>query len=138
MISNFTIVTVPQWAIFAAVSVIIYGWVERKKAFGMVGSGLLIILGAFAGWAIFTGLLVPENLFDTREAYNGEELFLPDEMPIEGRMLPFYWAMVANGIFGFFAVLAEGFNKKYGTGLKIFICLVALGIFFGMIGAARM
>jgi hypothetical protein len=138
MISNFTIITVPQWAIFAAISVIIYGWVERKKVFGVVGSALIFVLGIFAAWVIFSGMLVPEGLFDTREAFDGEELFQPGEMPIEGRMLPFYWGMAINGVLGLSAAIAESLNKKYAKILKVMICLIALAIFFGILGVARM
>lgn len=138
MISNFTILTVPQWAIFTAITVIIYGWVERKRAFGMVGSGIFIVLGLFAAWVIFAGLLIPESMFDTREIMDGEQLFLPDEMPIEGRMLPFYWGMVVNGVISLGALATEAMNRKSASLLKIIICLTSLILFFGMIGAARM
>ena len=138
MISNFTILTIPQWAIFTAITVIVYGWVEHKKAFGMVGSALLIALGVFAAWVIYSGLLVPESLFDTREAMDGEDLFMPDELPIEGRMLPFYWGMIINTLVALAAFLAEAYNKKSAGILKIAACGAALLIFFGMLGAARM
>ena len=138
MISNFTIITVPQWAIFTAITVIIYGWVERKKSFGMVGSGIFVALGIFASWVIFAGLLVPESMFDTREAMDGETLFLPDELPIEGRMLPFYWGMTVCAVIAAAALIAEALNKKSNKILKIIASLMGLLIFFGMLRAARM
>ena len=138
MISNFTVITVPQWAIFAAITVVIYGWVEQKKAFGMVGSIILMALGIFAGWAIYNGLLMPEGLFDTKEALDGEELFLPDELPIEGRVLPFYWGLIFNGFVALGALLAEIMNKKIAKVLKVIMCIIGLLIFFAMIGIARM
>lgn len=138
MISNFTVITVPQWAIFAAITVVIYGWVERKKAFGMVGSLILMALGIFAGWAIYNGLLMPEGLFDTKEVMNGEELFLPDELPIEGRVLPFYWGLIANSVVALGALLSEIMNKKLASILKVTMCIIGLLIFFGMLGVARM
>ena len=138
MISNFTIITVPQWAIFAAITVVIYGWVEQKKAFGMVGSIILMALGIFAGWAIYNGLLMPEGLFDTKEVMDGEELFLPDELPIEWRLLPFYWGLIFNGVVALGALLTDILKNKMTKGLKVAMCVIGLFIFFGMIGAARM
>jgi hypothetical protein len=138
MISNFTVITVPQWAIFAAITVVIYGWVEQKKAFGMLGSLILMALGIFAGWAIYNGLLLPEGLFDTKEAMDGEELFLPDELPIEGRLLPFYWGLIVNSVVALVALLSEIMNKKLASILKVAMCIIGLFIFFGMIGVARM
>jgi len=138
MISNFIIFTVPQWAIFAAVTVVIYGWVEQKKAFGLVGSGILIALSLFAGWAIYTGMLIPEGFFDTKDALDGEELFLPDELPMEGKMLPFYWGLIVNGFVALGAFSAEVTNKKPAKTLKILMSIIALLLFFGMIGVARM
>lgn len=49
MISNYTIITVPQWAIFAGITVMIYGWAEKKRIFGMIGAGILVMLGFYAG-----------------------------------------------------------------------------------------
>jgi hypothetical protein len=138
MISNFTIITVPQWAIFAAITVVIYGWVEQKKAFGMVGSIILMALGIFAGWAIYNGLLMPEGLFDTTEAMDGEELFLPDELPIEGRLLPFYWGLIVNSVIALGALITDIMNKKVTRVLKVVMCIIGLLIFFGMIGVAKM
>lgn len=138
MISNFTVITVPQWAIFAAIIVVIYGWVERKKAFGMVGSLILMALGIFAGWAIYNGLLMPEGLFDTKEVMDGEELFLPDELPIEGRLLPFYWGLIANSVVALGALLTDIMNKKVTKALKVAMCIFGILIFFGMIGVAKM
>jgi hypothetical protein len=138
MISNFTIFTVPQWAIFAAVTVVIYGWVEQKRAFGLVGSGILIALSLFAGWAVYTGMLLPEGLFGTAEALGGEELFMPDELPVEGRMLPFYWGLILNGVVALGAFIAEATNRKPAKPLKILMSFIAMLLFFGMVGVARM
>jgi hypothetical protein len=138
MFSNFTMITVPQWAIFTATTVLIYGWVEHKRAFGMVGSGIFVALGIFAAWVIYAGLLVPESLFDTRELMDGEELFMPDELPIEGRLLPFYWGMSFNALVALAALIAEARNHKSAGFLKIAATTIGLLLFFGMLGAAGM
>ena len=64
MISNYTILTVPQWAIFAAIAVMTYSWAERKPIFGMIGSAILSGLGIYAAVAIASGALVPGELLE--------------------------------------------------------------------------
>jgi len=138
MINNFTVITIPQWTIFAAITIIIYGWVEQKKIFGLIGISLMVFLGIFAGWVIYSGWLIPESLFDTTGTMDGEELFSENEIPTEGRMLPFYWGLVLNGAISVLVFLVEYSGKKYSKPLKLLIMLFALMIFFGMASASRL
>lgn len=138
MITNFTIITIPQWAIFAAITVIIYGWVEEKKAFGILGGALFALLGIFAGYALYAGLLIPEEWFNTAENFGGEELFDFDELPMEGRMLPLYWGMVANGAVGLAVMVAEWRNNHFTQHLKVVASVTGLVVFFAAIGITRM
>ncbi len=138
MITNFTVISIPQWTIFAAITAIIYGWVEDKKAFGLLGTALFALLGIFAGYTIYAGLLMPDEWFNTAENFGGEELFDFDELPLEGRMLPLYWAMVVNGVAGFSATIAEWLNYRYARHLKVLIGTFGLVIFFGIIGIAKL
>jgi hypothetical protein len=138
MINNFTIITVPQWAVFVAITAVIYGWVEKKKSFRLLGAAILAGLGIFSAWAIYIGALLPESLFDTTEIYNGEELFMPDEVPTQGRLLPFYWGLVASGGIAIAALIAGIFNHRLAKPLVILMCIVALLMFFGILGVARM
>ena len=119
MISNYTVLTVPQWAIFAGITVMIYGWIEKKRIFGIVGSGILVALALFAAYAIFAGLMIPENMLDISEDLPIDELFNPDELPIEGRLLPFYWFLVINGIIALIAMVSEIYRKRIANILKI-------------------
>ncbi len=138
MITNFTVISIPQWTIFLGITVIIYGWVEDKKAFGLLGTGLFALLGIFAGYTIYAGLLMPDEWFNTAENFGGEELFDFDELPLEGRMLPLYWGMVANGMLGATALLAEWKNNRYARHLKVLVSTIGLIIFFSTIGIARL
>jgi hypothetical protein len=137
MISNFTILTIPQWAVFAAITVMIYGWAEKKRAFGIVGSGILVALGVFAAWALAAGLMVPENMMEINENLPKDELFSPDELPVEGRLLPFYWVLVINGLIALAAMLLEIFRKKAAMLLKILSAIVAIIVFFLMMAVVR-
>lgn len=137
MISNFTVLTVPQWAIFAGITVMIYGWIEKKRIFGIIGAAILVLLGLFAAWTIFTGLLIPESALDINENLPKEELFNPDELPVEGRLLPFYWLLAVNGLLALAAMLAEIWRKRFANVLKIVIGAVAILVFFLMMAAVR-
>jgi hypothetical protein len=138
MISNFTVVTVPQWAIFAAVTIIFYGWTEKKRVFELIGLSILILLGLFSAWVIWSGLLLPEGLFDTAETFGGEELFAPDDIPLEGRMLPVYWGMTVTGAVALVTFLLELNQSKTAKAMKVVSIILALLMFFGMIGISRM
>lgn len=135
MISNLFILTIPQWSIFAAVTVIIYGWVERKKSFELVGLAILALLAVFAGWTIFSGMLVPESFFESTGIVDDEIMLAPDEIPIEGRMLPFYWGITVNGIIAMAAFITEWKDLKISKTLKIITCVIAILMFFGLLSA---
>ena len=137
MISNFTILSIPQWAVFAAVTIIIYGWTEGKRSFTQIGTVILFLLGIYAAWVIYTGLLVPESLFDTTEALDGEVLFNPDEIPMEGRMLPVYWGFVVNAAIALAAFITGLRDGKASKVLKIITIVFSLFLFFAMIGISR-
>lgn len=137
MISNYTVLAVPQWAIFAAVTVMAYGWIEKKKGFGIIGSGILVLLGLFAGYALMAGLMVPESALDVSPDLPKEELFNPDELPVEGRLLPFYWGLMINGLLALGTMLAEIRDKRFTGILKIFLGLFSIAMFFGMMAVVR-
>lgn len=137
MISNFTVLTIPQWAIFASITVMIYGWVEKKRPFGIVGSAIFVALGIFAAWAIAAGLMVPENMLEINENLPKDELFTPDELPVEGRLLPFYWVLMFNGIIALAAMLLEIFRKKSATWFKVISVIIAIVVFFLMMAVVR-
>jgi hypothetical protein len=137
MISNYTVLTVPQWAIFAAITVMAYGWVEKKWIFGIIGSGILVALGVFAAIAIYAGWMMPESMLEISENLTVDELFTPDELPIEGRLLPFYWVLVINGLIALAAMLGEIYHKRFGIVLKVVAGALSIIIFFLMMAAVR-
>jgi len=136
MISNFITVSVPQWVIFAGLTVMIYGWVEKKKAFGLVGTGMLVLLGLFAAYVLAAGLLVPEDFFTAGSAAE-EAPLSPDEIPIEGRLLPVYWGLIVGGVLALAAFITELLNRRGANVLKLITGLLALALFFFILGALR-
>ncbi len=137
MISNYLIITLPQWAIFAGITVLIYGWVEKKRIFGIIGAGILVALGIYAAWAIMSGMLVPEELLEATDPFSDEKLFSPDELPVEGRLLPHYWGLMFNGLFALATMVSDIYHKRYSTILKVITGSVSVVIFFLMMAAIR-
>ena len=137
MISNYTILTVPQWAIFAAIAVMTYSWAERKPIFGMIGSAILSGLGIYAAVAIASGALVPGELLEMTDPITETPVLAPDEIPLEGRFLPFYLMLIFNGILALTALFADIYKKNWAHPLKIASAVLAIIIFFLMMGVLR-
>jgi hypothetical protein len=137
MISNYVVLSVPQWAIFAAISTLIYGWIEKKRIFGIVGSGILAALGLYAAFVLWAGMLVPESMFDIPDNLPKEELFNPGELPVEGRLLPFYWGLVANGVLALSVMILEIRKGKSPDRMKVILGLFAVLLFFSMTTVVR-
>lgn len=137
MISNYVVLTVPQWAIFVAVTAMVYGWLEKKKIFGIVGPGILAALGIYAAYVLFAGLLVPENMLDVSSDLPKDELFNPDELPLEGRLMPFYWGLVCNGVLALVAMIAGIRESNFSGILKSIAGGMAILLFFAMMAVVR-
>jgi len=130
--------TFPQWIVFAALFVVIYGWVEHKKAFRLTGEALFILLGIFAVVVILGDYLAAGNYL-TPEEIAAEELNdeILNEAPIEAQLLPAYWAFLVAGILAIPSLLLEWKNHKRANLLVVVTALVALLGFFIVVGALR-
>ncbi len=131
------IITIPQWAIFAGITVMIYGWVEKKHIFGIIGAGILVLLGIYAAWAIVSGALIPEGMMDAIDPFSDEKLFSPDELPVEGRLLPHYWGLMLNGLLALATLLSEIYHKRFTNTLKVITGILSIILFFLMMAVIR-
>jgi predicted MPP superfamily phosphohydrolase len=129
----------PQWFIFTSIVVIAYGWVERKKTFRIIGLSILILLGAFAFYSIYTGSFFA-NEFLTPDEMMTEELDgeLIEEIPFQAKLLPAYWTFVVSAILAFPAIYFDWKNKKPNRLFIILAGLIALLGFFIIVGELRM
>lgn len=130
--------TLPQWFVFAAIFVAVYGWVEDKKAFRLVGAATLILLSVYA-FIILTGDYFAASHYLTPEEIANEEISeeIMDEVPFQARLFPAYLAFAAAGVFAIPALILDiKNNSKY----RIFIvlaALVALAGFFGIVSSLK-
>jgi uncharacterized membrane protein YqjE len=130
--------TFPQWIVFAALFGIIYGWVENKKAFRLVGLAAFIALGLFSLYVLLGDYLAPRQ-FLTPEEIMHEELNdeIINEAPIEAQLLPAYLSFIGSAVLALVALVLDWLNKKQYRLFTVLAGLVALLGFFIVVGAVR-
>lgn len=130
--------TLPQWFIFAGVFVVVYGWIEDKKAFRIIGSAIFILLGIYSLIILLGDSFAAENFLTPDEIANEElsEEVIP-EIPFQTQLLPAYISFLVSSVLAIPALLLEiKNNRKY----RIFIIasiLVALLGFFIIVGVIK-
>ena len=124
--------TFPQWIVFAALFMVVYGWVENKKVFRLIGEVLFILLGIFAAVVIFGDYLAAGNYL-TPEEIAAEQINdeILNEVPMEARLLPAYLSFLVAGILAIPTSLLIWKQHKRANWLIVITALVALlGFFF--------
>ena len=130
--------TLPQWFIFSAVLVMVYGWVEKKKPFRIIGLVILILLALFSLYAITKGFFDSHNYLTPDEIINEEiEEELTEEIPFEGMIFPAYLTFLISGILAIPALYFEIKNKKPARFFIILAGLVSLLGFFIIVDALK-
>lgn len=121
--------TLPQWFIFSSVLVMVYGWVEKKKPFRIIGLVILILLALFSVYAISKGFFDSHSYLTPDEIINEEiEGELTEEIPFEGMIFPAYLTFLVSGVLAIPALYFEIKNKKPA---RVFIILAGLVSLFG-------
>jgi len=121
--------TLPQWFIFAAIFVVVYGWMEEKKVFRIIGASILILLGIFSLFVIFGDSLAAGKFLTPNEIASEElEDGIVDEIPFQAKLLPAYLSFVVAAILAIPAIFLDIKDKK---GYKLLIILSGLASLFG-------
>jgi len=131
--------TLPQWFVFAGIIASVYGWVEKKKMFRMIGPLIFILLGLYAGFAIASGYFSAYDYLTPAEIMNEEleqETF--EDLPLQAKILPAYWIFIVSGIVAIPAFIFEWKEKKLRNLFMILTGLTALFGFFIIVGELRM
>lgn len=130
--------TLPQWFVFASLFVVIYGWIEQKKTFRLLGLSLFLLLGAFSLYVLQSDLLAagaflsPEQM--AAEKLNGEII---DEIPIQAKLFSAYLTFLGASILAIPALVFDWLDKKHSKLFIILCVLMALLGFFIVAGAVR-
>lgn len=130
--------SLPQWFVFAALFMIVYGWVEHKKAFRLIGIATIIGLGIFSLMAVL-GEELAAGAFLSPEEVAAEELNdeILHEMPLEAKLLPAYWIFMLASVCAIPTLLLDCFNKKQAKPFIIISSLIVLAGFFIIVSAVR-
>ncbi len=130
--------TLPQWFIFAAVFVVVYGWMEDKKAFRIIGASIFVALGIFSLFVIF-GDSLAAGKFLTPNEIASEELAdgIIDEVPFQAKLLPAYISFVLSAVLAIPAIVLDIKDKKRYQWFIISAGLVSLFGFFIVVGVLK-
>jgi len=130
--------TLPQWFIFAAVFVVVYGWIEDKKAFRVIGASILLLLGIFSLFVIF-GDSLAAGKFLTPNEIASEELAdgIVDEIPFQAKLLPAYLSFVISAVLAIPAIIFDIKNKKSYRWFILSAGLLSLFGFFVIVGVLK-
>jgi predicted membrane channel-forming protein YqfA (hemolysin III family) len=130
--------TFPQWFVFAALFAIIYGWVENKKIFRLIGILVFILLGILSVYLILGDFFAAGN-FLTPEEVASEEIDneILNEIPLQAKLLPGYWSFIAASVLAIPALVLDWTNKKRSRLFIVLTILLALMGFFVIVGAVR-
>jgi len=136
--SNTVLYTLPQWFVFAAVFVITYGWIEKKKPFRLVGYFILIALGLFS-LIVLSGDYFAANNFLTPEEIAREELDdeIIDEVPFQAKLLPAYVSFVISALLSLPAIVLDVKNNNKYRWFIFAAGIVSLLGFFIIVGTIK-
>lgn len=130
--------TIPQWFVFAALFMVIYGWVERKKPFRLIGISFFTLLGFFALFVLLGDYLdVGDYLSPAEIAAEELDDEVLNEIPMEAKVLPAYLCFVLSGLFAVPTFLLDWKEKKHAKLFIVLTALAALAGFFVIVGALR-
>ena len=130
--------TLPQWFIFAGVFVVVYGWIEDKKAFRMIGSALFILLGIYSLIILLGDSFAAENFLTPDEIANEElsEEIIP-EIPFQTLLLPAYICFLVSSVLAIPALIFETKNNRMYRYFIVASILVALLGFLIVVGVIK-
>ncbi len=130
--------TLPQWFVFAAFIAGVYGWVEKKKIFRLMGIAIMFMLGIFSVYAITSGYFSASEFLTPEEIMNEElEEDAFTEIPFQAKLLPAYWIFIFSAILSIPAFYFELKNKKLRNLFLILMGLLSLLGFFIIVGTIQ-
>jgi hypothetical protein len=130
--------TLPQWFIFAAVFVAVYGWIEKKKAFRIIGATIFILLGIYSTIVILGGYLAGGEFLTPGEIADKElDGEVVEVIPFQAKLLPAYLSFIVSAIIAISAIFLDIKNKKTYQWFILSAGLVALFGFFIIVGVLK-
>ncbi len=130
--------TVPQWFIFAAIIGMVYGWIEDKKVFRLIGAFVLVALGIFSVFVLM-GDYFAAGKYLTPDEVVSEELAeeVTGEIPFIAKLLPAYVSFLFSALLVVPAIFLDIKDQKSYRIFLIISSLVALAGFFVIVGVLK-
>ena len=138
LMNNTLLYTLPQWFIFAAIFVSVYGWMEKKKAFRIIGALIFVLLGIYSLFVIAGGYLAGGEFLTPNEVADQElndEVF--EEIPFQAKLLPAYISFVVSAILVIPSIFLDLKNNKKYQWFIILAGLLSLFGFFVIVGVLQ-
>lgn len=138
LMNNTLLYTLPQWFIFAAIFVSVYGWMEKKKAFRIIGALIFLLLGIYSLFIIAGGYLAGGEFLTPNEVADQE---LNDdtieEIPFQAKLLPAYIGFVVSAVLVVPAIFLDIKNNRKYQWFIILAAMVSLFGFFAIVGVLQ-
>jgi hypothetical protein len=116
----------------------VYGWIEDKKVFRLIGAFVLVMLGVFSLFVLMGDYFDAGKYLTPEEVTNRElEENVPEEIPVIAKLLPAYLSFLLSALFVIPAILLDIMNKKSYRIFLIISSLVALSGFFVIVGVLK-
>lgn len=130
--------TLPQWFVFAAVIASVYGWVEHKKIFSLLGPVIFFLLGLFAAYVLWSDLFSSYEYLSPGEIASEEaDGEITADVPLQAMLFPAYLIFVLTGLLAVPAFLLHLKDRKGKNLLVVITALTALFGFFIIVGALK-
>ncbi|MCY1722514.1 hypothetical protein OU798_19345 [Prolixibacteraceae bacterium Z1-6] len=130
--------TFPQWFVFAGLFMIIYGWIESKKAFRLIGISIFIVLGIYSLVVLLGDYLAIGNYLTPEEVVSEEiDNEILNEVPFQAKLVPAYLCFLIASVLAIPSLILDWKNKKHARILIVIFSLVALMGFFIVVGTVR-
>ena len=120
--SLLTLTSISQWALFAGIGLIIFGWIEKQEKYTWAGLSVFILLGATAGYILLSGSL------PVSEPVTDKEL----------KVMGFIRAVSYFGILSGVSLLLTVFKIKFQVLSIYLVILFALALFFMLVNIQQM
>lgn len=109
--------TISQWVLFLGISLMLFGWFERKDKVLLYGQIIFLILGGFALWIVCSGQINIPPISDTK---------LSKEMKILG----FFQGILLLVVIDLIALALKIFKLRFQKACNMIVILLAMMLFF--------
>lgn len=127
MISNYLLglTSISQWGLFLGIALIIFGWVEKRENFILIGQLIFILLGLMAAWVVLTHqIYIPETT--------------ANHIPKQLRVVAYLKGVMVFMGFTIVTILLKKFKLRFQKSSVYILLFFALVLFFMVFNLQQM